>query len=103
MTEDLTPLWNRTDEHGKNISELQVRQAVHQEMLAGHSAQISQIARDAGERHGQLVSMVGSLATKQDAIIAEHNQNKGADKFKMWAVPILLTIIGIGIAVEFIG
>lgn len=101
--DELAPLWAKTDDHSRTISELQVRQAVHQEMLAGHTAQIAQISRDASERHGQLVTMVGSLAEKQDMIIAEHNQNKGADKFKMWAVPILLTIIGIGIAVEFIG
>lgn len=103
MSEDLTPLWNRADEHGKAISELQIGHAVHKEMLASHTAQIAQISRESSERHGQLVTMVGALGTKQDAIIAEHNQNKGADRFKLWLVPIMLTIIGIGIALEVVG
>lgn len=103
MTEDLAPLWNRTDEHGKAISELQIGHAVHKEMLASHTAQISQISRESSERHGQLVTLVTALGVKQDGIIAEHNQSKGADKFKLWLIPIMLTIIGIGIALEVVG
>lgn len=91
------------DAHSSKITELQVRQAVHQEMLASHSAQIAQISREASERHGQLISMHTEVSGKMDTIIAEHNQNKGAEKFKLWLIPLLLTAVALSVSLKLIG
>lgn len=101
MDEDLRPLWERSDEQRKALSDLQIRQAVHQEMLQTHAAQIAQISKDSSERHGELKTMIGAQSTKLDGIIKEHNQEIGASTYKRWLIPLLIALLGIAATLGF--
>jgi hypothetical protein len=102
MDEDLRPLWERSDEHRKTISALEIRQAVHQEMLQTHAAQIAQISKDSSERHGELRTMIGSQDKKLDTIIKEHNQELGASIYKRWLIPTLIALLGIAVTLGYV-
>ena len=101
MSDDLRPLWERSDEHRKTISDLQIRQAVHQEMLMTHAAQIAQISKDSSERHGELKTMIGQQTLKLDTIIQEHNQEKGAAGYRRWLVPVLVAMLGVAVSLGY--
>lgn len=102
MDEDLKPLWDRSDEQRKALSDLQIRQAVHQEMLQTHAAQIAQISKDSSERHGELKTMINSQDKKLDIIIKEHNQEIGASTYKRWLIPVLIGLLGIAITLGYV-
>ena len=102
MSEDLRPLWERSDEHRKTISDLQIRQAVHQEMLNTHTAQIAQITKDSSERHGELKTLMSQLSAKFDTVIEEHNLEKGAAGYRRWLVPILVALLGVAVSMGYI-
>jgi len=95
MSDEIKPLWQKSDEHSKKLTELEIRTAVHQETLLTHSAQIAQISKDNSERHGQIVALIGSSSEKMDTIIADYNQQLGASKYKQFVVPVLISIIAI--------
>ena len=95
MSDDIRPLWERSDEHSKKLTELEIRTAVHQETLMTHTSQIAQIAKDSSERHGQLVAMLDAGSEKMDTIIADYNQQLGAAKYKQFVIPVLISVIAV--------
>jgi len=102
MDDNLKPLWERSNEQNKELSDLRIRQAVHQEMLQTHAAQIAQISKDSSERHGELKTMIGAQTTKLDGIIKEHNQELGASTYKRWLIPVLIGLLGIAITLGYV-
>ncbi|MDP1931923.1 MAG: hypothetical protein Q8L60_10745 [Gammaproteobacteria bacterium] len=102
MSDELKPLWDRSDEQRKALSDLQIRQAVHQEMLQTHAAQIAQISKDSSERHGELKTMISSQDKKLDTIIKEHNQELGASTYKRWLIPVLVALLGIAVTLGYV-
>ena len=99
MDEDLKPLWDRSDEQRRALSALEIRQAVHQEMLNTHAAQIAQISKDSSERHGQIVALIGAQGAKLDDILKEHNQEQGASVYRRWLAPLLVAIIALAASI----
>lgn len=98
----MKPLWDQTNEHSRQLSELNVRQAVHQEMLSTHSAQINQIAKDASERHGEVRTMIELQTDKLDDIIRDQNQEKGAALYKRWLIPVLVGLLAIAVSMGYV-
>lgn len=102
MPEALDQVWKRSDEHSKQLTALQIEQAIHKSTLDNHAAQISQISRENSERHGQLVAMMDSSSAKMDTVIADYNQQKGAAGFKQFVIPVVISLIGLALALGIV-
>lgn len=101
--EHLRPLWNKVDEHEKTLSSLLVEQAVHKQVLNMHTNQIDHITRDNAARHAELKTLISQYSGKVDAVIDTHNQREGAAAITKWLIPVLLTLIGVLIAIQNMG
>lgn len=95
MSENASPIWLRSDEHSRKLTQIEIDVAVHKSKIDTHDTQIAQIAKDSSERHGQLVALLAAGSEKMDTIIADYNQQLGASRSMRFALPVLISIIAI--------
>lgn len=91
MADELIPLWNKLDEHTKQISVLETKQAVDSNRLDSMEKNHAEMCRQLVLTEGKLMQSITQVSNKQDDLIAAHHKAEGA-KSAIKYIPTLLQV-----------
>lgn len=89
MTDQLIPVWNKLDEHTKQINELEKRQAIDSNRLDSMEKNHAEMCRQLVLTEGKLMQSINQVANKQDDLIAAQHRAEGAGSVFKY-IPVFL-------------
>lgn len=89
MADDFEPLWNKIDEHSRQIGSLETKQAVDSNRLDSMEKNHAEMCRQLVLTEGKLMQTMNTHGTKLDNLKTAYDQSEGA-KSALKFVPTLL-------------
>jgi len=100
--ESLAELWRNHNEHKNQTGELHTQVQLLKQEQGHHREQITQILATSAQRHGELLEKMAAQSEKTDTILEEMHENRGANKYKKWLMPVIITAIAAGVTASAI-
>ena len=87
MSDDLSPIWSKLDEHGKKIEDHEVRHKMAEQTIDHHDSDLKSMRSDNSEQFG-------AVMTELKIVTNDYHQRQGSARITSWLIPTLIAAIG---------